>query len=86
MRKKMDEQQLQRLFDAVAPAVDFCSLRVVDRHDEVITVKQGVVEPTRLALEKGAMITVVDKGGLGYAATSELSEAGLRRAVQTARE
>jgi predicted Zn-dependent protease len=33
----------------------------------------------------GAMITVVDKGGMGYTATSDLTAAGLRRAADHAR-
>jgi predicted Zn-dependent protease len=77
---------LRRDFRAVAPAVDFCSLRFVEETSELLTVRQDVAEPPQLASDRGAMITVIDKGGLGYAATSDLSTAGLRVAADRARQ
>ena len=72
-------------FRALAPAVDFCSIRLVDERTEEWTVRNGVLEPPDLRRDVGAMITVVEQGGLGYAATSDLSEAGLSDAVARAR-
>ena len=69
---------LARDFRAIAPAVDFCSLRYVEESSEQLTVRQDVAEPPQLATDRGAMVTVIDKGGLGYAATSDLTTAGLR--------
>src|SRR4029079_2942591 len=40
----------------------------------------GVVQPPRVSYDRGAMVTVWDGGGVGYAATSDLSTAGLRAA------
>ena len=42
-------------------------------------------EPPQLSTDRGAMVTVIDKGGLGYAATSDLTPAGLREAAGRAR-
>lgn len=81
----MQERVVAR-FREVAPAVDFCSLRLVEERREELTVRQGVVQPPQERVERGAMITVWDKGGLGYAATSDLSRAGLARAVARARD
>ncbi len=76
--------QLAARFRAVAPSADFCSLRFVDELTEVVSVRDGVAEPVQLRRDLGAMITVVRGGGLGYAATSDLSAAGLRRAAERA--
>ena len=76
--------ELEGRFREVLPAADFCSLRYLEQDDEVIGVRQGVVQPVTTGHEAGAMITVVRRGGLGYAATSDLSTSGLRRAVEQA--
>lgn len=72
---------LKRDFRATAPAVDFCSLRFVEETSEHLAVRQDVAEPPRLSTDRGAMLTVIHRGGLGYAATSDLSPAGLRDAA-----
>ena len=71
-------------FKRVIPAVDFCSLRFVEETSEQLSVRQNVVEPPQCSVDRGVMITVIDKGGYGYAATSDLSESGLRAAVACA--
>jgi predicted Zn-dependent protease len=76
---------LQRDFRALAPAVDFCALRFVEESSEYLAVRQDVAEPPKLGVNSGAMVTIIDKGGLGYAATSDLSRAGLLDAVERAR-
>jgi predicted Zn-dependent protease len=77
---------LQRDFRSLAPAVDFCALRFVEESSEYLAVRQDVPEPPRLQVDRGAMVTVIDRGGLGYAATSDLSRAGLAQAIDRARE
>jgi predicted Zn-dependent protease len=72
-------------FRAVVPAADFSSLRVVDTRDEHLSVRRGVVQPPQVAYDCGAMITIWDAGGVGYAATSDLTAAGLRAAAAQAR-
>ena len=67
-----------------APAADFCALRFVEESSEYLQVRQDVAEPPQLATSRGAMVTVIDQGGLGYAATSDVSEAGLREAFSRA--
>ncbi len=71
-------------FRRIAPAVDYCSLRLVDEEHEVLTVRRDVLQPVRHTLDRGAMITVHHRGGVGYGATCDTSEAGLRRAAQRA--
>ena len=74
-------ETLQAEFRKAAPAVDFCALRYVEESSEYLAVRQDVAEPPQLATQRGAMVTVIDQGGLGYAATSDLSAAGLREAL-----
>ncbi|MBL8516365.1 MAG: TldD/PmbA family protein [Betaproteobacteria bacterium] len=77
--------QLKTDFNAIQPAVDFCSLRYVEEISEQLSVRQDVSEPPQTAFDRGAMITVMHKGGIGYAATSDLSRAGLAAAAERAR-
>jgi predicted Zn-dependent protease len=79
----MSEAVLAR-FRRVAPAVDHCSLRLVHEEHDLLTVRRDVLQPVRHTVDRGAMITVHHAGGLGYGATCDLSEAGLRRAAQRA--
>jgi len=78
-------ESLQRDFRAAAPAVDFCALRFVEESSEYLSVRQDVPEPPQLSVNRGAMVTVIDRGGLGYAATSDLSKAGIAEATARAR-
>ena len=78
-------ESLERAFREAAPAVDFCALRFVEESSEFLQVRQDVPEPPQLATSRGAMLTVIDRGGLGYAATSDLTPAGLREALDRAR-
>jgi predicted Zn-dependent protease len=78
--------QVERRFRAAAPAVDFCSLRLVEERDEQLSVRRGVAQPPSTSLDVGAMITVFERGGMGYAATTDLTLSGLRRAAERARE
>lgn len=74
------ERIVQR-FHAIAPAVDFCSLRLMRTQSQYLSVRQNILQPVSTSDDMGAMITVIDKGGLGYAATSDLSASGLRHAA-----
>jgi predicted Zn-dependent protease len=76
---------LRSLFKSLAPAVDFCSLRIVEESGENIMVRQDVLQPISNSADRGAIVTIVHLGGYGYAATSDLSAAGLRDAIGRAR-
>jgi len=79
----MIERVVARFRD-LAPAVHFCSLRLVQEEREELEVRNGVLEPVDLRRILGAMVTVHDRGGMGYAATSDLSATGLKRALDRA--
>jgi predicted Zn-dependent protease len=80
-----DLESLIGRFRAVAPRADFASLRVVDEVSERVSVRQDVPETPQAALDRGAMVTVVDGNGIGYAATSDLSDPGLADALGRAK-
>lgn len=71
-------------FRRAAPAVDFCSIRLVSERSEMLTVRQDVLLPVGKTDDLGAMLTVWNKGGMGYAATSDLSYSGIRQALDEA--
>ena len=72
-------------FRALAPRVAFWSIRAVRETACGLTVRRGVVEPPWSSHDLGVMITVGDRGGVGYAATADLTAAGLTRAIDAAR-
>ena len=75
---------LESRFRQVAPAVDFCSMRFQRSVDQSLSVRQSVPLPVGRSDNAGVMITVIDGGGYGYGATSDLSAAGLKRAADQA--
>ncbi|HTD02648.1 TldD/PmbA family protein [Undibacterium sp.] len=77
--------KVRDLFKQLAPAAEFCSLRVVDESSEQLLVRQDVLQPLSTSRNRGAMITVIHQGGYGYAATSDLSHGGLQEAIRRAR-
>jgi len=68
----------------IAPPVDFCSLRLVESRTQAVATRRGVPLPSRIDIGCGAMVTVIDGGGVGYAATSDLSFPSLYQAARTA--
>ncbi len=75
------QDRIAERFRAIAPSVDFCSLRLVQTRSEFLSVRQNILQPVSTSEDVGAMITVIDNGGMGYAGTSDLTESGLRRAA-----
>ena len=76
--------ELAERFFTLAPACDYWTLRLAAEESDHLEVRQGVVEPSLLGSSLGAMVTVVQQGGVGYGATSDLSDSGLRAAAARA--
>jgi len=76
--------RIAKSFKHIAPAVDFWSLRLSDTQLERISVRQDIVEPVKSFRSTGALISLVEGKGMGYAATSDLSPSGLKRAIDQA--
>jgi predicted Zn-dependent protease len=77
-------ERLQTYFDQIGTKGDFCSLRVVQQRSEIIAVRQNVLQPVGTSEDMGAMLTVFAGGGMGYAATSNLTLSGLQDAADQA--
>lgn len=75
----------QRLIAALPSDVDFASARHVVERATHLGVRDGVVQPSMSGHDEGVMFTVWHAGGLGYGATSDLSDAGLAGAVNDAK-
>ena len=77
-------ESVEAHFRRAAPAVDFCSMRLVSERSEMLAVRQNVLQPVINSEDLGAMITVWHNGGMGYSATSDLSPSGVARAIDEA--
>ncbi len=66
--------------------VDDATIRIAEEETSRVSVRDGVAEPSRVRLDRGAMIYVQIEGGIGYAATSDFSDEGLRAAADAASE
>ncbi len=75
-----------RLRGALPSDADYASARHVVERASRLAVRNGVVEPSASSHDEGVMITVWRNGGVGYGATSDLSDNGLREAAEVAGE
>ncbi len=74
-----------RIRRALPNDVDYASARLHDERSEHLRVRRNELEPIFTDYDTGVMISIWNGGGLGYAATADLSEDGLDRAVERAR-
>ena len=75
---------LRQRIASLRSTAPFFSLRYVEHTREVLAVRQDTIEPPRLSIDRGVMVTAITEGGYGYCATSDLSPAGLQRALDRA--
>jgi predicted Zn-dependent protease len=75
---------LRKNFAALRSSAAFWSLRAVEETQEHLAVRQDIIEPPRLTIDRGAMLVAVVDGGYGYCATSDLSVSGLQSALDRA--
>ncbi|MEI8256711.1 MAG: DNA gyrase modulator, partial [Deltaproteobacteria bacterium] len=75
---------VRSIFPALCASGPFWSLRFVEERSESLAVRKGVPQPLQVAVDRGAMLTVVRDGGYGYAATGDLSVEGLQAALDRA--
>ena len=74
------------LFAQLRADVAFFALRLVEEDSETVAIRKGVPQPFTRRVDRGAMLTVIDRGAYGYAATSDVSVQGLQRALDQACE
>ena len=76
--------EIVKNFATLKSPAPFWSLRYTEENSEFLAVRDDVAEPPRLVGDRGAMLTAMVAGGCGYAATSDLSRAGLQAALDRA--
>jgi len=76
--------QLKQRFAALHTRAEFFSLRYVRESGQYLSVRKNVAEPPSFGHDQGAMLTVRLKGVEAYAATNDLSQAGLQAALERA--
>jgi predicted Zn-dependent protease len=81
----MTLEKVAQQFRELARAIPRWSIRVVRSRTEELSIQRAVAQPLRIGEDLGAMVTVVEGGGIGYAATPDLSREGLERAAIEAR-
>src|SRR5882762_6140326 len=69
---------------ALRSTAPFWSVRYHEEKRETLAMRQDTLEPPRLSVDRGAMLTAVTDGGYGYCATSDLSVSGLQKALDRA--
>ncbi len=72
------------LFATLRSDVAFFAVRLVEEDSETLAVRKGVPQPFSRRVDRGAMVTVIDQGAYGYAATGDISLAGLQAALDQA--
>jgi predicted Zn-dependent protease len=79
-------EDVERWFAAVAPdpARGFVSLRLLEQRSERLRMRQGLMLPAEQEDDVGLMATALVDGGIGYAATSDVSERGVAEAIERA--
>src|ERR671937_2662888 len=75
---------LSSSFSALCSTAPFWSLRYHEEKHESHAMRQDTLEPPRISIDRGAMLTAVTQGGCGYCATSDLSAGGLQQALDRA--
>ncbi len=76
----LDPGQLADWARQCAPACDFWSIRAVDERSEQLMVRQDVAHAPGRSRDRGLMVAVSRHGALAYAASGDVSAAGLRAA------
>jgi len=75
---------LRQRFAALRSTAELFSLRHVKQSQQSLSVRRNVAEPPFFSQDEGAMLTVRVNGVEAYAATADLSQAGLQRALEQA--
>ncbi len=59
-------------------------MRIVDEDGEHLEVRRSITQPVALRSDRGALVTVWRRHGVGYCASADLGAAGLRQAAEVA--
>ncbi|WP_321800441.1 TldD/PmbA family protein [Caballeronia sp. J97] len=80
----MTDEPLDAPIRALASTADFYSVRFVDERTDDHQVRNDIAQPLRSVRDRGAMLTAWRGAGAGYAATPDMTAAGLQAALDIA--
>lgn len=80
----MIDEQWTRAAATLKSDAEFWSLRIADDRTDEHTVRNDVAQPYATVRDRGALLTAWCGAGAGYAATADLSKAGLQAALDHA--
>ena len=80
----MEIDDLNKVLNNISQPNSFTSLRYSDTTNQDIAIRQGVANPITTQRDRGVMVTVFKDGGIGYGATSDMTEAGIHTAMEAA--
>lgn len=75
---------IRKAFPSLRSSADFFALRFTSETRETLAIRQDTIEPPHWSFDRGAMVTAIARGGYGYCSTSDLSVAGLQKALDRA--
>lgn len=81
----IDSLKLHEMVSSYMGKVDFWSLRRVRSTENRLVNRHGVIKAPHMSINDGYMITVMSGGGLGYAASSDMSAVGVSQCVDRAK-
>src|SRR3546814_9270723 len=81
-----DLPRLKQRFAALRTGAEFFALRYGRESGQHLSVRKNIAEPPSLGRDEGAMLTVRVDGVEAYAATNDLSQAGLQAALERAEQ
>lgn len=82
----IDSLKLHEIISSCIGNVDFWSLRRVRSTQNRLVNRHGVIKAPHMSVNDGYMITVVSDGGLGYAASSDMSRLGVTQCAERAQQ
>ena len=75
---------LAKKFKDLAPPVEYCRIRLVEKIEETLTLRQNILEPPNKRQTLGAMVEIYHQGGYGFSATCELHPEGIKESFDRA--
>ncbi|MBL4817866.1 MAG: TldD/PmbA family protein [Deltaproteobacteria bacterium] len=80
----MSQSSLKKRVAALKLPVEYWSIRCVQMKTDTLCARQGVLNPPCTTSDRGFLVTVLNEGGVGYAATPDDSHSSLQAAFESA--
>ena len=78
------QQEIREAFLSSSSSVEFASIRKVSKNIESLAVQKNELQPPSSGQDVGFMVIVINKGGLGYSSSCDVSPDAVKQAVARA--